>query len=191
MDKIRIGFALCGSFCTFGAAAAAAGELIARGYDVLPIFSEMSYKTDTRFGRASEWVGRFEALTGKDAIHTVVQAEPIGPKGMLDLLIIAPCTGNSLAKLALGITDTGVTMSAKSHLRNQRPLLIAVSTNDALGNSAKNIGALLNYRNIYFVPMKQDDPENKPRSVVADFGLIPAAAEAALKGRQLQPVYTP
>lgn len=190
MSKIRIGFAMCGSFCTFKKALEAVKELIAEGYDVIPIFSETAYATDTRFGHAKDWVEAMEALTGNDAIHTIVQAEPIGPKGLLDLLVIAPCTGNTLAKLALGVTDTCVTMSAKSHLRNQRPVVLAPSTNDALGNSAKNIGALLNYRNIYFVPMSQDDPEGKPRSVIADLNLLVPAVKAALKGKQLQPIFS-
>lgn len=188
MNQKTIGFALCGSFCTFKKAVDAVKELVAEGYNVIPIFSEIAYATDTRFGRARDWVGTMEALTGNDAIHTIVQAEPIGPKGMLDLLVIAPCTGNTLAKLAAGIADTCVTMTAKSHLRNQRPVLLAPSTNDALGSGGKNIGALLNYRNLYFVPLAQDDPAGKPRSMVSDFSLLLPAVKAALEGNQLQPI---
>ncbi|HHY52689.1 MAG TPA: dipicolinate synthase subunit B [Clostridiales bacterium] len=191
MSKKRIGLALTGSFCTFEKALEAAKALITDGWDVVPIFSENAYTTDTRFGRAKDWVDTFESLTGNKAISSLVQAEPIGPQKLLDLLLIAPCTGNTLAKLTYGITDTCVTMSAKSQLRNGRPVLIAVSTNDALGGSAKNIGMLLNYRNIYFVPLRQDDPDAKPRSMIADFSLIPKAAQAALEGKQLQPIYLP
>lgn len=189
MSRKRIGLALCGSFCTFEKALETAKALIAKDYEVIPIFSENAYSTDTRFGRADYWVNAFETLTGNTCIHNLVQAEPIGPQKLLDLLLIAPCTGNTLAKLAYGITDSCVTMSAKAHLRNDRPLLVAVSTNDALGNSAKNIGMLLNYRNIYFVPISQDDPDQKPRSMVAGFGLVPQAVEAALEGRQMQPIF--
>lgn len=184
----KIGFALCGSFCTFEKALGAARALVEAGHELTPIFSECAYATDTRFGSAQQWVQTFEALTGNKSIHTLVDAEPIGPKGMFDLLIIAPCTGNTLAKLTYGITDSCVTMSAKSHLRNQKPLLLAPSTNDALGNCAKNLGMLLNYRHFYFVPMGQDAPQTKPRSVVADFALLPQAAQAALQGMQLQPI---
>mgnify|MGYP000844619666 FL=1 len=189
MSKKRVGLALTGSFCTFEQSLEAAKTLIAEGWEVIPIFSENAYSTDTRFGRAKEWVDTFESLTGNKCIHNLVQAEPIGPHKLLDLILIAPCTGNTLAKLAYGITDTCVTMSAKSHLRNGGPVLLAVSTNDALGGSAKNIGMLLNYRNLYFVPMKQDAPDIKPRSVVSDFSRIPKAANAALEGKQLQPIF--
>jgi dipicolinate synthase subunit B len=189
VSKKRVGFALTGSFCTFEQALEAAKALIVEGWEVTPIFSENAYSTDTRFGRAKEWVDTFESLTGNKAISNLVQAEPIGPQKLLDLVLIAPCTGNTLAKLTYGITDTSVTMSAKSHLRNGGPVLLAVSTNDALGGSAKNIGALLNYRNFYFVPLRQDAPDAKPRSVVSDFSLIPKAAAAALEGKQLQPIF--
>ena len=189
MPNATIGFALCGSFCTFEKAFESAKALIAQGYSLIPIFSDAAYSTDTRFGGAKYWVDLFEATTGNKSIHNIVQAEPIGPKGLFDLLLIAPCTGNTLAKLAYGMVDTSVTMGSKSHLRNGRPLLIAPSTNDALSGAAKNIGALLNYRNIYFVPLKQDDPEKKPRSMVSDFDLIPQAVKLALEGKQLQPIY--
>lgn len=187
MNK-KIGFAMCGSFCTFQKAIPQMKELKKLNYELQPIMSETAYSTDTRFGRAAEFIGDIEDICSSDVIHTIADAEPIGPRKMLDLLIIAPCTGNTLAKLANGITDTAVTMAAKSHLRNGRPVLIAVSTNDGLGAASKNIGQLLNYKNIYFVPMSQDDAQKKPRSVVADFSQIPAAAENALKGVQIQPI---
>lgn len=189
MPSATIGFALCGSFCTFKAALGSAKALLDEGYRLIPIFSDTAYATDTRFGKAKDWVDAFETLMGSKSIHSIVQAEPIGPKALFDLMLIAPCTGNTLSKLTYGMVDTSVTMGAKSHLRNGRSLLIAPSTNDALGNAAKNIGTMLNYRNIYFVPMKQDDPENKPRSMVADFGQIPLAVKLALEGKQIQPVF--
>lgn len=189
MDKIKIGFALTGSFCTFPDVIPVVKALVETGYDVVPVFSEFAYATDTRFGRAADFVRELEMICDHDAIHTIVEAEPIGPKKLFDVVVIAPCTGNTLAKLNNGITDTCVTMAAKAHLRNQRPLVIAVSTNDALGNSAKNIGGLLNCKNVYFVPMKQDNPSGKPRSIVADFPRIPQAVEHALTGAQVQPIY--
>lgn len=189
-NKTTLGFALCGSFCTFDEVIPQIEKLCAEGYNVVPIMSEFSYVTDTRFGKAADFIARLEGITGNNVIHSIVEAEPIGPKGLLDLLVIAPCTGNTLGKLSVGIADTCVTMATKSHLRNQRPVVIAVSTNDALGGSSKNIGALLNYKNIYFVPMKQDAPESKPRSIVAELGRIPDAVKLALQGVQIQPIYT-
>lgn len=189
MDKIRVGFALTGSFCTFSEIVPIVRGLVEEGYEVTPIFSEYSYKTDTRFGRAADFVRELELITDCEAIHTIVGAEPIGPKKLFDIIVVAPCTGNTLGKMNYGITDTCVTMAAKAHLRNERPLLLAVSTNDALGNSSKNIGGLLNYKNIYFVPMKQDNPSGKPRSIVADFSRIPQAIEQALNEQQIQPIY--
>ena len=150
--------------------------------------SETSFTTDTRFGKSSDIQNRIKDMTKKEIIKSVKEAEPIGPKGYLDILLIAPCTGNSLAKLANGIADTSVTMAAKAHLRNDRPIVIAVSTNDGLGNAAKNIGALMNYKNIYFVPFKQDDFVNKPNSLVADMSKIKETIEMALDRKQLQPV---
>lgn len=158
------------------------------GANVIPIMSGMSYSTDTRFGKAEEFVNRIKEITGNEIIHTVKDAEPIGPKNLLDMLIVLPCTGNSLAKLATGIADTSVTMAVKAHLRNRKPVLLAVSTNDGLGNAAKNIGNLLNYKNIYFIPFSQDDYIQKPTSLVADFDKTLDAAEAAFEGRQLQPL---
>ncbi|MBQ5824895.1 MAG: dipicolinate synthase subunit B [Clostridia bacterium] len=188
MDKLRIGFAMCGSFCTFDKVMAVMQELVNRDMEVTPIMSNMAYSTDTRFGKAEEINKRIESICGKEIIHTIEKAEPIGPAKMFDVLLVEPCTGNTLAKLASGITDTAVTMACKSHLRNSRPVVLAVSTNDALGNSAKNIGQLMNYRNVYFVPLRQDDCKMKPRSVVADFSLTVRTLEAAIESRQIQPM---
>jgi dipicolinate synthase subunit B len=190
MSGVRVGFAICGSYCTFEKALAALARLGETFSDITPIMSESAYSTDTRFGEASAFARRAERICGKAVIHTITGAEPIGPGALLDLLIIAPCTGGTLTKLAHGITDTCVTMAAKAHLRNGGPVLIAISTNDALGASAPSLGALLNRKNIYFVPFYQDDPIKKPTSLVADFGALTAAARAALEGRQLQPMLT-
>lgn len=190
MDKLKIGFAMCGSFCTFDKAIEQMSALVAAGAEVTPIMSQTAYTTDTRFGKADDINRRIESICQKSIIHTVENAEPIGPQKMFDIIIVEPCTGNTLAKLACGITDTAVTMACKSHIRNARPILLAVSTNDALGSSAKNIGQLLNFKNIYFLPMRQDNCTAKPRSVVADFSLTKEAIEAALRGEQLQPIIT-
>ncbi|MCC8080216.1 MAG: dipicolinate synthase subunit B [Oscillospiraceae bacterium] len=187
MSKKRVGLAMTGSYCTYERALDAFSRLAA-DYDLVPIMSDTASQTDSRFGSAESFKKRLEALTGRPVIDTVTGAEPIGPQGLLDLLLIAPCTGNTLAKLALGITDSAVLMAAKSHLRNGRPVLIAVSSNDGLSGSAQNIGALLNRRNIYFVPFYQDDPQRKPRSLAARYDRLGEAAEAALEGRQLQPI---
>ena len=184
---MNVGFALCGSFCTFSNVFPVM-ELLSRDYLVTPIFSESVYSTDTRFGSAKDHIDLAEEICGMPPIHTIVQAEPIGPKKLFDILVIAPYTGNTLAKLANGIADGPVTMAAKSHLRNGRPVLIAVSTNDALSTAAENIGKLMAKKHYYFVPYRQDDPVNKPCSMVADFCAIPQALEAALEGRQYQPV---
>ena len=184
---MNIGFALCGSFCTFSKVFPIM-ELLTRDYWVTPVFSDAAYSTDTRFGKAAEHIELAEEICGTSSIHTIVQAEPIGPKKLFDILVIAPCTGNTLAKLAHGIADGPVTMAAKSHLRNGRPVLIAVSTNDALNTAAENIGRLMARKHYYFVPFRQDDPEEKPRSMVADFPKIPQALEAAIQEKQLQPV---
>lgn len=184
---MNIGFAVCGSFCTFSKMFPAM-EALASMYHVIPIFSQASATTDTRFGNAESHLKRAEQICGNAPILTITQAEPIGPKKLLDALVIAPCTGNTLAKLSCGIADGPVTMAAKSHLRNGRPVLIAVSTNDALGAAAENIGRLMGRKHYFFVPFRQDDPAGKPTSMVADFTKIPAALEAALIGRQIQPV---
>ncbi len=185
---IKIGFAVCGSFCTFSKAFEQMIKLKAMNADLTVIMSFNASSLDTRFGTATDNIITAESISGKGIINTIPLAEPIGPKKMFDLLIVAPCTGNTLGKLASGITDTPVTMAVKSHLRNGRPVLIAVSTNDALSASAKNIGTLMNLKNIYFVPFGQDDFIKKPSSIVADFSKIPEAAKAALDGRQLQPM---
>ena len=184
---MNVGFALCGSFCTYSKVFPVM-ELLCRDYRVTPIFSEVSYSTDSRFGTAREHIDAARELCGTQVLHTIAQVEPIGPKKLLDILVIAPCTGNTLAKLAHGIADGPVTMAAKSHLRNGRPVLVAVSTNDALSGAAENIGKLLNRKHYYFVPFGQDDPIAKPNSMVADFSKLPKALEAALEGKQLQPV---
>lgn len=183
-----VGFAVCGSFCTHAKAMEALEQVKARFSTVIPIVSECTAATDTRFGPAHELMWEMERICDRRVISSIREAEPIGPKKLLDLLIIAPCTGNTLGKLACGITDTAVTMAAKAHLRNQRPLLIAPSTNDGLTASAPNLGALLSRKYIYFVPFGQDDPVKKPTSLVADFSLVADAAQAALEGRQLQPL---
>ncbi len=188
--KGTIGFALCGSYCTFARILPQIERLVQEGYEVVPIMSENAYATDTRFGSAESFRQRISGITGQEIIHTIVQAEPIGPKAMLDAIVIAPCTGNTLAKMACAITDTSVTMAAKAHLRNEKPVLIAVSTNDGLTANAKNIGTLLNTRNIYFVPFGEDDPIKKPRSLVANMEEILPALELALQGKQIQPVIT-
>ena len=188
MEQKRVGFALCGSFCTHAKAMEALERVKARYETVVPIVSERCAATDTRFGKAHDLMREMERICDRRVIDTVEKAEPIGPRKLLDVLVICPCTGNTLAKLAAGITDSSVTMAAKAHLRNGRPVVIALATNDGLSASAKNIGTLLDKRNVYFVPFGQDDPEGKPTSLVADFSRTVDAVEAALAGRQLQPV---
>lgn len=188
MTEITVGYALCGSFCTFSKTIPRMKELVSKGYKVLPIMSETAYTTDTRFGKAEEFISEIEEITKNKVIHTISGAEPIGPKKMCDLLLVAPCTGNTLAKLANGVTDTAVTMAVKSHLRIKRPTLLCVATNDGLGASAQNIGKLMNTKNIFFVPFGQDDPEAKPNSLVADFSLISECVKSALDKKQYQPV---
>ena len=185
--KRRVGLAMCGSYCTYEQVFAAC-EALRERYDLVPIMSETAAETDTRFGTAVEHIRRLMRLTGREVITTIAEAEPLGPAEPLDALLIAPCTGNTLAKLAHALTDSSVTMAAKAHLRNARPLVIAFSTNDGLSGSAENIGKLLNRKNVYFVPFRQDDPLNKPRSLQADFTLLGETLEAALQGRQLQPI---
>lgn len=186
-DK-KIGFAMCGSFCTLKKAISALESVKESGADIIPIMSEITYGTDTRFGKAIDLRDKITSLTGKQIIHTISEAEPIGPKKLLDALIILPCTGNTLAKLAYGIADTSVTMATKSHLRNNRPVIIAVSTNDGLGAAAQNIGKLLARKNIYFIPFNQDAPFDKATSLVADFNMTVPTVKAALEGRQFQPI---
>ena len=188
MKKTRIGFAMPGSFCTFERVLKQMEALVRRGYEVLPVLSFNAGTLDTRFMTAEHLRARIVEITGNEPIDTLAGAEPIGPRKMTDVFLIAPATGNSLAKLAAGIYDTPVLLGAKSHLRNDRPLVLAVSTNDGLGAAAQNIGRLLNVRNIYFVPFGQDDPVKKPRSLVADFSQIPRTIAAALSGVQMQPM---
>lgn len=184
----RIGFALSGSFCTFKNTIEEIEKLVNLGADVIPIMSYNAYKLDTKFGTASEHVNKIKEITKKDIINTIQEAEPIGPKHLTDIMIIAPCSGNTIAKLANGITDTPVVMAAKSHLRQQKPLVIAISTNDALSGSAENIGKLLNRKYYYFVPFRQDNPITKPNSLVFDSKLIIETLEKALDAEQIQPL---
>ena len=184
-----IGFAMCGSYCTHNASLSELSKLLERGYDVQPIISENVSVTDTRFGEAKGLVSTLEKLCAREVISTIVGAEPLGPKTPLEALIICPCTGNTLAKMASGITDTAVTMAAKAHLRGDKPLVIALASNDAMSANMKNIGTMLNRKHVYFVPMKQDDPEKKPHSLVADFTLLGPTLEAALVGKQYRKLF--
>ena len=184
---MTVGFAMCGSFCTY-AQVFPVMEALAKEHNLIPIFSPASYVTDSRFGTAQSHIRQAAEICGKDPLYAVSQVEPIGPKKLLDALIVAPCTGNTLAKLAHSIADTSVTMAVKSHLRNGRPVIVAVSTNDALAGAAENIGKLLARKHYYFVPFRQDDPKGKPMSMVADFSKIIPTLEEALAGRQLQPL---
>ena len=188
MKRERIGFAFCGSFCTHQSVLQAYLRLADTYEQIVPILSEHAASIDTRFGTAETFLREIETAAGRPAIRTLAEAEPIGPKKLLDLLIIAPCTGNSAAKLCNGITDTPVLMATKAHMRNGKPLVIAISTNDALGANFKNIGMLLNMKNVYFVPFGQDNYKSKPNSLVAKMELLPETIEYALNGKQLQPV---
>lgn len=190
MEKIRLGFAFTGSFCTFESVFEALSEICTEKYDIYPILSENVMAADTRFMTREEILNRLSLITDHAPVRTIKEAEPIGPKNLLDALVVAPCTGNTLAKLANGITDSSVTMAAKAHLRNERPLIIAPSSNDALSANLKNIGVLMNTKNVYFVPFSQDSPETKHRSVISHFDLIEQTVEDALKGIQTQPIIT-
>ncbi|MBQ8848805.1 MAG: dipicolinate synthase subunit B [Clostridia bacterium] len=183
-----IGFAMCGSYCTHKKAIEEL-EKLTKITDIQPIMSENVFSTNTYFGSADDLKEKVSAICGRHIIHTIVDSEPLGPKTPLDALIICPCTGNTLAKIALGITDTSVTMAAKAHLRSNRPLIIALASNDALSANLKNIGALLTRKCVYFVPMRQDDPEKKPHSLVADFSLLIPTYEAAMNGEQYQKIF--
>ena len=184
-----IGYAFCGSFCTLSRSLDEMARLCGAGYEVQPIMSEKVYSLDTRFWRAEDFRRRVFEVCRREIIHTVIDAEPLGPKTPLDALIVAPCTGNTLAKLASGITDSAVTMAVKAHLRCDRPTLIALASNDALSQNLHNIATLMVRKSVYFVPMRQDDPEKKPHSLIAEFALIPESLEAALAGRQLRPIF--
>lgn len=185
----RIGYCFTGSFCTFSRSYKVLESLVARGYDIQPIMSENAYYLDTRFSLAEDFSRSVEQLTKRKVIHTIVDAEPLGPKEPLDLLIVAPCTGNTLAKFCNGITDTAATMAIKAHLRQDRPTLLAVATNDAMSQNLSNIKKALSRKSVYLVPMKQDSPINKPHSLVAEFELIPECIEALERGEQLRPIY--
>ena len=188
LEGVRIAYALTGSYCTFAESIATMKSLAEKGAVLIPIMSDNAYSTDTRFGTAEEFVGQIEAICSRAVIHTIKDAEPVGPTKMADIMVVAPCTGNTLAKLAGSITDTAVTMAVKSHIRNARPVVLCIATNDALAGTAKNLGALMNMRNYYFVPLRQDDSNAKPTSVVADFGKLEVTILAALNGKQIQPV---
>ena len=183
-----VGYAMTGSFCTFAESLECLAALRDQCREIIPIMSFNAASIDTRFGKAEYFRKKIEDICGKPIINSIGEAEPIGPKKLLDIMVILPCTGNTASKIALGITDTPVTLAAKAHLRNERPLLIGISTNDALSGNAKNIGLLLNTKNIFFIPMAQDSPEKKPRSVVAIFSQLIPALEAALNGKQIQPI---
>ncbi len=187
MTKIRLGLAMCGSYCTYEMVLSEV-ERLCKEYEVTPLMSENSAATDSRFGKAADFKARLEEMTGKPVLTGITKAEPIGPQAILDVLVIAPCTGNTLAKLAAGVTDTTVTMAAKAQLRNERPVVLALATNDGLAGNAANLGILLARRNVYFVPFTQDDPSGKPRSLMADFSKISDTVKGALSGRQLQPI---
>ena len=191
LKGLKLGVALCGSFCTFKRAMLMLQSLVDLGIDVYPIMSTNAYTISTRFGKAEDFIEQIENITGKPVIHSILGAEPLGPKNIIDALLIAPCTGNTLAKLANGITDTPVLMATKSHLRNNRPVVIALSTNDALGMNLKNIGILLNTKNIYFVPFGQDDYKAKPNSLVTHFDLLCDTISFALNKEQIQPLIQP
>lgn len=188
MKELTVGLAITGSFCTFSKLLEEVRVLKALGANVIPIFSLQTQTMDSRFGKAEEFIKEIEGITEQKGIYTITEAEPIGPKAFLDILVIAPCTGNTLAKLAVGITDTPVLMAAKAHLRNEKPLVLSISTNDALGSNFKNIGTLMNKKHVFFVPFGQDDHKAKPNSMVAHMELIPHTIQEALNGRQIQPV---
>lgn len=188
MKNITLGYAFCGSFCTIKKSLEILKELAKENIKIKPIMSQIVYSTDTRFIKSEDLIKTVEEICNEKVIHTIAAAEPIGPKNLLDILVVAPCTGNTLSKIALGITDTSVTMAVKAHLRNNKPVVLAPATNDALGASSKNFGILHNTKNIYFVPYGQDDPFSKNNSLVCDFKLIPKTIESALKGEQLQPI---
>lgn len=188
LEGVKIGFALTGSFCTIDRIVPEIEKLVSNGAKVIPIFSDSVDKLDTRFGNAKDLRMKIEGITGEKVLNSIVAVEPVGPKSLLDILVVAPCTGNTLAKIANGITDTTVTMACKAHLRNQKPVVLSISTNDGLGANAKNIGLLLNMKNIYLVPFGQDGPANKPNSLVADSTLIIPTIVEAMKGKQIQPI---
>lgn len=188
MENLNVGFALCGSFCTIAQSVEQMSKLKEKNINIIPIMSPIVYQSSTRFYNNEKLKEDVEKICNNKIIHDIVEAEPIGPKNLLDLLIVSPCTGNTLGKIANGITDTSVTMAVKAHLRNNKPVIIALATNDALGASAKNIGILLNTKNIYFVPFGQDDPFSKNNSLISDFSLIYETMISAINDKQLQPI---
>lgn len=183
-----LGYAMCGSFCTLAKSISVMKKL-STAYSILPIMSQNTYSLDTKFGRAEDFIQDAESISGRNVLHTIVEVEPVGPKGLVDAMIVAPCTGNTLSKIANGITDTSVTMAVKSSLRIGIPVVLCIASNDALGASGQNLIRLLNTKNVYIVPLGQDDPVKKPLSLVSDFSKLPQAVEAALEGRQLQPIF--
>ena len=184
-----IGYAFCGSYCTHKKSLEKLISLKSKGYDILPIMSENVYKTDTRFGKACDLIEKVEAITGREVIHSIVDAEPLGPKLHLDCLVVSPCTGNTLAKIARGITDTAVTMATKAHLRSDRPTVLALCSNDAVSANLQSISVLLERKSVYFVPMLQDDPSGKPHSLICDYDMLEETLEGALGGKQIQPLF--
>ncbi len=190
LENLKLGVALCGSFCTFKRTVEMIKELLELGIEIYPIMSQNAYHTSTRFGKAEDFINEIETLTGRKIVHDIVSAEPLGPKAIIDAILIAPCTGNTLSKLSQGITDTAVVLAAKSLLRNAKPVIIAISTNDGLGINLQNIGTLITNQSIFFVPFAQDDPVNKPYSLIADLKLVPETIEAALEYKQIQPIIT-
>ena len=189
MSKSTIAFVMCGSFCTLQKAISQMNKLVELGYNILPIMSFNAATIDTRFGTAKNFQKQIENISGKEIIKTIQNAEPIGPKNMADIMVVAPCTGNTIGKMCNGITDTPATMAIKSHLRVKKPIVIALATNDALGMSGKNIAKLMNIKNIYFVPLRQDDPEHKPNSLVCDFDMLIPTIDMALLNCQIQPIF--
>ncbi|MGM0470664.1 MAG: dipicolinate synthase subunit B [Bacillota bacterium] len=188
LEDSKIGFAVTGSFCTLEQVIPQMKKLADIGADIYPILSTAIQQLDTKFGKANQWLSEIKAVTDHSPISSIIEAEPIGPQQLLDILVVAPCSGNTLAKIASAITDNPVTMAVKAHLRNNRPVVLAIASNDGLGNNAENLGKLLNMKNIYFVPFGQDDPQGKINSIIARMDLIPQALEYALEERQIQPV---
>lgn len=188
LNNLKIGLGITGSFCTFSKVPSLIESLIKEGANIIPIMSFNAYNLDTRFGDAKDFIENIENLCGNKVISTIQDAEPIGPKGLIDIMVIFPCTGNTLAKITNAITDTPVLMATKSHLRNQKPVLIGISSNDMLSQNAKNLGMLLNTKNIFFVPFKQDDPDKKPNSIVCDINLVIPSIVKAMEYKQIQPI---
>jgi len=184
----KVGFAITGSHCTSNAVLREIEKLIQEGAEIFPIVSPSVSQSNTKFGSAEKWLEQLEIITGNKPITTIVEAEPVGPKKLIDVVVIAPCTGNTMAKLANGITDTAVLMATKAHLRNQRPVVIGIATNDGLGANARNLGVILNMKNVYLIPFGQDNPLEKKNSLVANWDLLIETTVLALKGKQIQPL---